>query len=580
MTYTFKLSRRLAAMGAVVLLSVLAACGGDRPNADLTQPDTSAPVIPAIVALDVAPSLDTLFVGAAQQFAATARDAGGTAIDGQRITWRSSDTAVAAVSALGVVAARAAGTAWVVALAGTVRDSARVVVAAPAPEQPAPEPVAGWFVTPGGSSGGDGSLARPWNLATALSGAGGRIQPGDTVWLRGGTYGGTYRATVSGTAGRFVVFRQYPGERATIDARGAAGTASTLTVEGAYTAFWGFEITNSNTTRSVSFSGNAGRAHGIYNKASHTRYINLTVHDAGVALYSSPTTYDVEVAGSLFYNNGWSGPDRGHGHAVYVRSNTGPVTIRDNVMYAQFGYGVHAYSNPGEGYLNNIRVEGNVSFNNGTLATNSTAANILLGGDETSTGGVVRTNYTYHSAGVTGNNVEVGFGSLANGTVTVERNVMAGGSPVLEVGYWSAATIRDNTMVGTGTLLRVNDGSGIAVSGSLTYSGALTPAANLVVVRANPYEAGRATIVVYNWTGAGAAAVSLAGIVPAGRRYEIRNAQNPFGAPVASGTMDGAAVTVPLSAVTPPAATGWSRRAPSTGTQFHAFVVTMPRVMP
>src|SRR5258708_4043629 len=50
--------------------------------------------------------------------------------------------------------------------------------------------VAGWFASPTGTSGGDGSR-QPWDLQTALNGASGAVHPGDTIWLRGGTYAGT-----------------------------------------------------------------------------------------------------------------------------------------------------------------------------------------------------------------------------------------------------------------------------------------------------------------------------------------------------------------------------------------------------
>lgn len=58
---------------------------------------------------------------------------------------------------------------------------------------PCPTPVApptgtrvGYYVTAGGTSSGTGTTDRPWDLQTALDGAGGKVHPGDTVWLRGG----------------------------------------------------------------------------------------------------------------------------------------------------------------------------------------------------------------------------------------------------------------------------------------------------------------------------------------------------------------------------------------------------------
>src|ERR1700694_5010876 len=54
--------------------------------------------------------------------------------------------------------------------------------------QPRPAPIGGYYASPTGSSAGDGSAARPWDLTTALAGGSGRVQPGDTVWVRARTY--------------------------------------------------------------------------------------------------------------------------------------------------------------------------------------------------------------------------------------------------------------------------------------------------------------------------------------------------------------------------------------------------------
>jgi hypothetical protein len=44
-----------------------------------------------------------------------------------------------------------------------------------------------YYAAPSGSSAGDGSIEKPWDLDTALSNAK-NIQPGATIWLRGGLY--------------------------------------------------------------------------------------------------------------------------------------------------------------------------------------------------------------------------------------------------------------------------------------------------------------------------------------------------------------------------------------------------------
>src|SRR5256885_16245933 len=59
-----------------------------------------------------------------------------------------------------------------------------LAAAAPAPRS--------HFVAPTGRSSGQGTTARPWDLATALSGARGGVNPGDTIWVPGGGYPGAY----------------------------------------------------------------------------------------------------------------------------------------------------------------------------------------------------------------------------------------------------------------------------------------------------------------------------------------------------------------------------------------------------
>src|SRR2546423_244495 len=75
----------------------------------------------------------------------------------------------------------------------------------------------GHYAAPTGSPAAEGGAAGPGALGPALRGGGGRVQPGDKIGARGGTYKGSFRSPVAGTATAPVVIRQYPGERAVID---------------------------------------------------------------------------------------------------------------------------------------------------------------------------------------------------------------------------------------------------------------------------------------------------------------------------------------------------------------------------
>ena len=68
---------------------------------------------------------------------------------------------------------------------------------------------------------------------------------------------------------------------------------------------------------------------------------------------------------------------------------------------------------------------------------------------------------------------------------------------------------------------------------------------------AQQYEPGRANITIYNWGKATSVAVSLAAAgLASGDNFEVRDAQNFYGAPVATGTYAGAPIPIPMTGLT------------------------------
>lgn len=554
---------KVAASGAVAAVAagvtwIIASNGGRSDSAEVL-------VIPVPVAsVSVSPASGSLTTPGTLQLSATTRDSAGNVLTGRSIAWTSATPGVAAVSSSGVVSGLAAGVATIVATSNGRSDSASITVSVP------PTIHAGYYAAPNGVATADGSYTRPWDLRTALAGGGGRVQPGDTIWLRGGTYTGTYRSTVAGAAGRPVVVRGYPGERAIIDANTSASSPSVFYVGGAHTVFWDFEITNSSPIRSSTSPSNNARPNVIVNYASHTRYVNLVVRDGGVGFYNEPQYFDVEVIGSIFYNNGWTGPDRGHGHGLYLKSTTGPLVARDNVIFNQYGYGVHGYTNAGSGKLIGITLEGNVAFNNG-IQGGGGSANILLGGADYADRDVVRDNFTWFNPGAGGTNVKIGYGSLVNGSVTVAGNYFAGGSTVFELGFWASPTVGGNTFIGGGTLARLLDPLAplSLLNGNTQLNG--TPAATRVIVRPSTWDAGRAMVIVYNWGGQGSVTADLSGVLSGADQYEVRSVHDLYGTAVASGS--GSTVTIPMRALPAPAPVGDVARVGSTNGAFDVFIV-------
>lgn len=498
---------------------------------------------------------------------------------------------------------RHAGTMIGAAAAAVVACSVGDRTSPPPPPPPPPGTHLGYYVVfpPYGTSSGLGTNDAPWDLATALAGGhGNRIQPGDTVWIRGGTYVGNFQTSLNGTAATPIYFRQYPGERATID--------GSLAAAGSYLVFWGFEIMQSNPTSVVDRVLEANTTDG--------KFINLTLHDAGFSGVSmgADKGAGVELYGSIIYNNGFRD---NIDHGIYAHNaTTGTKYITDNVVFNNFARGIQVYNDAGTA-LQNVSLVGNVAFNNGTIATGSSRVNMLISGPTVITGMVATDNLLYFSPGTNGiqfrlGNYDTSDSALYNKSIDLENNYAVGGDLGIEMQYqWASATVRNNVLIGDGSTRVVHTGgptpgiydwsgntyyrdpaavawqqndtgytfdawrtvTGLGASDAATAG---TPAATQAFVRPNKYEAGRAFVVIYNFAHQDPVSVDLSGVLTAGQHYEIRNVQNVFGAPVASGTYTGASVPFPMGGVSPPRPIGRTSpaQAPRTGPDFDVFLVT------
>jgi hypothetical protein len=445
-------------------------------------------------------------------------------------------------------------------------------------------------VSPTGNAAGTGTDQHPWDLATALAGANGRIHPGDTVWLRGGTYRGTFRTALQGAPERWIVFRQMPGERATID--------GTLRADGAYLAFWGFEVMQSTPT-----------TYGIQANTEHGRFINLVVHDAGTQGVSFWTpAVDAELYGCIVYNNG---THENFDHGTYVHNEMGTKLIADNVFFNNLARGIQIYASPRNPVLRNIRVEGNVAFGNGTISTAVAARENLIFNAPVPTEGMVGIANMLYYAGSDGINLRTGkYAPQNNRDIVLRDNYIVGGKVGLEMDEpWMHATVTGNVIVGSRDLVALG---GASLSGHYVWSGntwiadrtakrwryegkpydwdswrqhsglgeadsvsSRLPTATRIFVRPNKYEPGRATIVVYNWSGEREVAVDPDGVLNRGERYEIRNVQALFAPPVVSGLYQGGPIRIPMGGVAPPPSLGRvTRMPPRTGPAFDVFLLT------
>lgn len=479
-------------------------------------------------------------------------------------------------------------------------DSRGEAPASPGLTTSADQPAA-FYVSPSGTANGDGSITAPWDLQTALAHPA-AVEPGDTIWLRGGTYAAArYSSDLTGTADRPIIVRQYLGERATID----GGTAEQgLVTRGAHTWFWGFEVMRSSGQAVLTYDGVGNRL------------INLVVHDAGqyagIGQFTWMGAQSTEIYGCLVYNNG---REQNLDHGLYIQNDgaTGRLYVADNIVFNNWARGIQAYAKVGRlrETISGIVLEGNVAFHNGSISIPvNHGKQIMVGGLVPASGIVVRNNYTYRDDATRPDpdalSLNVGYlWGPDNGDVVVENNYSVGG---LYLGKWASAVVGGNVVYdydgpmvvtespvsghtwqanrfyGDPTARRwmhtphlpANAATWKAQTGFTDpggYAGSEPP--NHVVVRPNQYEAGRANIIVYNWERRTTVSVDVSGVLQAGDRYVVQNVQDFYGEPVASGTYQGGALQLPMAGTPPPAPLGTTvyTPAPITGPTFNVFVL-------
>ncbi len=476
-----------------------------------------------------------------------------------------------------------------------------------------------WHVSPTGTSKADGSAGSPWDLPTALSGAPNaagtpRIGPGDTVWLHGGTYRGGFESTLAGTEQKPIVVAQAPGQRATIDCRPREPRDNGLLhILGRHTVFRDFELMCSDPKRETKIGGSWPddiQRGGLSCRGSHIKLINLVVHDTmGINVWSAGE--GGEVYGCLIYHNGWKGPDRAHGHAIYAQNQRGTKRLEDNIVFQQFGYGIHCYGSD-KAFLEGFHLEGNIGFNNGCLANpDDLSPAILVGGGTPVRRLSVIDNHSY------GGGLRLGYPwGVANEDAKITGNYMIGG---LYVRDFARLTLTDNTFAAADSIVWLEGSEGLNTSRytwdrnayyrtSKGFSDLVIrtgkdkgaeqrgvtfdewrkatgidrkttfqmghPTGTRVAIRPNRYEKGRANVAVYNWDEAATVEIDLSKVLAGGQRFKIVSAQNFFGEPVMTGTYDGAPVRLSMRPTAPAQPVGMSDyKLPVTQPRFGAFVV-------
>jgi hypothetical protein len=413
-----------------------------------------------------------------------------------------------------------------------------------------------YYASPTGS--GSGSFSSPLSLAAAFSDSS-PVGPGETLCLRGGTYSGKITARLHGTASQPIIVRNYNGERATIDG-GNTEMSPVFTVDSTYTWFWGLEVMSSETDKisDVSVANNSWPPDILFGEGvmmaqngsggTGCKFINMVVHDTrqGFSLWQSAV--GAEVYGSIMYDNGWKGPDRMHGHNIYMQNQNGTQRIEDNFILRAYSHNIQAYGTEAA-YTNNMQFIGNTSVNGGER-------NFLFGSGNVGLNPVFHENVLYNDGAATGESIFLMSYWPTVGTLNavVTDNYIIGGKLTFDNNV--GMTFTGNTLYNDATI----DGGDIpSMSGNTVLFS--KPTTNTIVVRPNKYESGRANITILNWTGQNTVAVNVSNVLSNNDTFEVRDAQNFYGTPVLTGTYTGGTISIPMTTGTLPPRIGNDPRA-------------------
>jgi len=381
---------------------------------------------------------------------------------------------------------------------------------------------ADWFVAPDGKNSNAGTKDAPWDIAITLSGGQKKVQPGDTIWLKGGTYkvpwtkgkqSYGYEVRLAGAPDKHIKIRPVTGERAIID--GGLNLPETTT----YVWIQDLEIMASE-PRPDKVLGPANTANALPPESDISLYrpwsglnvyggkdmkfINLIIHDncQGSSWWVAS---EGEMYGCIIYNNGWQASDRGHGHCVYTQNKDGTKVISNCIMSSMFDgtYCVHAYGSA-NAYVDNYVVEDNFIYEKGPL---------LIGGGRPSKNVKALRNVCFNVP------LKFGYSSQENEDGELKDNLIVGEALALK--KFKTLVNENNTVVKAGQ------------------------GAPKTVFLINKYDENRAHLAVYNPQKAATFAVKMDKFIKGGETVKLLDPKDFYGKPLWEGKATGDTLNVP-----------------------------------
>lgn len=450
---------------------------------------------------------------------------------------------------------------------------------------------------------GYGTINNPMSLTAGLGGDGFNFaQPGDTIYLRGGTYSGMFTSYLNGTAENPITVMPYNNEHVVIDGDFSGGGQYIRFVDIEFTStYWSNYqriYTGDYPTSDVALTG--CEITGLGNA-----FINCTFHDCFLlGVWGNAKL----LYGSITYNHGLFHSGTPYGHSCYFQNDksTGRKLLKHNVFGRSANCGAH-------GYATGAALEA-IDFVENVLLPNNTH---LIGSQKADADIVFTGNHSWSA-------VVIGYGAHDKTLLTMTGNILYNpNSYAVQINKWISGEISGNVFV-TGTpggadkdiIMRVKPAgvSALTVDNNTYYSRSgkaacfgddgqpvpwktlaqwqaeygydlnstidLTGAspADSVHVYPNEYEAiskRKGMIVIHNWTEAESVMVDLSTIaIDAGQSYRLMQAQDPLVDMLIAVMPESKQISIDMRAVSHTVAgvAGWTDPA-QTFPAFGAFVI-------
>lgn len=291
----------------------------------------------------------------------------------------------------------------------------------PTPE-PSTSPATGdLIVAPNGAAGNAGTLESPLTLEAAIT----KIQAGNTIYMRGGTY--SYSATITiardnsgNSASQRKAIAAYGSEKPVLDfsAQSFASANRGLQLYGHYWLVKGIAVTGAG-DNGVYIGGNYNRIENVETHHNRDTGLQLGRYSSSVG-YSEWPSYN-EIVNSYSHDN--YDPDNGEDADGFAAKLTvGPGNVFDGCISAyNVDDGWDLYTKSDTGAIGAVTIKNSIAYKNGqtsdgTSTTDSDGNGFKLGGEDIAVNHIVQNSIAFQ-------NKKHGFTFNSNpGSITMKNN--------------------------------------------------------------------------------------------------------------------------------------------------------------